>query len=120
MGADVRTMLAQGINLLLDELACATLLDARAKVARRLLLLCTRAGQPEQRHARFAKVSQAELGRMLGLSRQSVNAALNGLQAAGLVRVHRFQVEILSPEGLQAQLDEQQLDTQAGAWLSAA
>lgn len=118
MAASVRTMLAEGINLLLDELACATLLDARAKVARRLVQLC--AGQPAGRQARFAEVSQAELGRMLGLSRQSVNAALNDLQAAGLVRVHRFQVEILSPGRLRAQLDERPPQTRARAGVSTA
>lgn len=106
MSAGLLERLSEGINLLLDELACATLLDARGKVARRLLVLEAASADPLQAGSPAARVSQSDLARMLGLSRQSVNAVLGEFQDAGLVRVHRFKIEVLSRQGLREVLDE--------------
>jgi CRP/FNR family transcriptional regulator, cyclic AMP receptor protein len=74
--------------------------------------------QPDQRVARslaalfhptlyprvgsMLRITQQELGYLVGLSRQRVNAALNALQASGLIRVEYGGVRVLDLPGLRA------------------
>ena len=46
------------------------------------------------------KISQEEIGHLVGLSRQRVNYSLKALEQAGLVRVEYGGVTVLDPEGL--------------------
>lgn len=47
-------------------------------------------------------ISQEEVARLCGLSRQIANRALHALQLAGLLRVHYGAIEVLDTEGLRA------------------
>lgn len=74
--------------------------------------------QPDQRVARslaalfhptlyprvgsMLRITQQELGYLVGLSRQRVNTALNALQASGLIRVEYGGVRVLDLPGLRA------------------
>jgi CRP/FNR family cyclic AMP-dependent transcriptional regulator len=46
------------------------------------------------------KISQEELARLVGLSRQTLNGILQKLEAAGLVKVTFRSIRVLDPEGL--------------------
>ena len=46
------------------------------------------------------RITQQELGYLVGLSRQRVNQALRALQAAGVIRVEYGGVRVLDLEGL--------------------
>jgi CRP/FNR family transcriptional regulator, cyclic AMP receptor protein len=99
----VLTVLSTGMRLLLDEIANCTLLSAQARIARCLLLADTDTGF----HALFVKtsamplrVTQAQLARMLGLSRQSVGTILRAFESDKLVRMGRERIELLSHAGL--------------------
>jgi CRP-like cAMP-binding protein len=47
-------------------------------------------------------MSQAELGRIVGLSRQKVNARLQGLQVAGWIRLRQAAIQVADPGALRA------------------
>jgi len=48
------------------------------------------------------RISQEEIARLCGLSRQVVNRALHELEAAGLVRMHYGSINVVDVQGLQA------------------
>lgn len=48
------------------------------------------------------RITQQELGYLVGLGRQRVNQALTNLQAAGVIRVEYGGVRVLSLEGLRS------------------
>jgi CRP-like cAMP-binding protein len=99
----VLAILATSMGLLLDEVANCTLLAAQARIARCLLLADTDPGY----HALWFKTSaapmrltQSQLARMLGLSRQSVGTVLRVFESDNLVRMGRERIELLSRSGL--------------------
>ncbi|MEP7102952.1 MAG: helix-turn-helix domain-containing protein, partial [Burkholderiales bacterium] len=46
------------------------------------------------------RITQQELGYLIGLSRQRINEALNSLQDKGLIRIEYGGVSVLDLEGL--------------------
>lgn len=84
----------------IEELA---LLPAPQRLARRLVLMAEGYGQwggAGARSRRSLAVSQEDLALMLAISRQTANRILKDLQARGLLRVHRGQVEICDLQAL--------------------
>jgi CRP-like cAMP-binding protein len=57
-------------------------------------------GQGRQRWRRELDVSQEQLARMLGLSRQTTNQILQELQQAGCLQLRRGKMEVLDRQGL--------------------
>lgn len=53
---------------------------------------------------KMLRITQQELGALVGLSRQRVNEALHVLQARGLIRIEYGGVRVLDLEGLQRQV----------------
>jgi CRP-like cAMP-binding protein len=76
------------------------LLDPDARVARSLAGLYNPVLYPDQ--AKDVQLSQEELGYLAGVSRQRVNAALQKLERAGLVKVEYGRIRILDLAGLGA------------------
>lgn len=85
----------------IEELA---LLPAPQRLARRLVLMAEGYGQwnGEPRSRRSITLSQEDLSLMLAISRQTANQILKDLQARGLLRVHRGEIEICDLPGLRA------------------
>ena len=83
----------------LEDLA---LLPAPQRLVRRLVAMAR--GYGERLEAVPARprlqVTQEQLARMLSISRQTVNTLLQGLQARGIIRVQRGEIEILQWQGL--------------------
>lgn len=100
MARDVMGLLAGHTDVLLGELAYATLLSAHGKVARRLLYISEPPFVLGSTTRSMVPVTQAQLAQMLGLTRQRVNSVLAQFKARELIRIRRHQIEILSPQGL--------------------
>lgn len=85
----------------IEELA---LLPAPQRLARRLVLMAEGYGQwsGDHRSRRSLALSQEDLALMLAISRQTANRILKGLQAHGLLRVHRGEIEICDLQGLRS------------------
>jgi CRP-like cAMP-binding protein len=82
-----------------ENLSDLMFLDLQQRLAKRLLEIAhpvTPSGPLR------ASVTQAELGALLGVSRESVNKQLNALARAGLVRIGRGSVTILDEAGVRA------------------
>ena len=77
------------------------LMPPTARLANRVASMAASYGAYADRRLRVIKVSQEELGLMVGLSRQTVNASLNELEKGGAIRRHRGAIEIIDPEALQ-------------------
>lgn len=77
-----------------------TLLTPQQRLARRLIALADGWGQSPARTRREIRVPQAQLGQMLGLTRQTVNQLLRQLAVAGAVRLARGAIEIVDIEAL--------------------
>ena len=74
------------------------LLEPDARVARSLAGLYNPVLYPDQ--ARDVQLSQEEVGYLAGVSRQRVNAALQKLEKAGLVKIEYGRIRILDLDGL--------------------
>jgi len=72
--------------------------DADARVARSLGALFHPVLYPGV--GGLLRITQQELGYLVGLSRQRVNEALNALQDSGLIRIEYGGVSVLDLEGL--------------------
>ena len=79
----------------------SALLTMPTRLVRRLLSLAKLHGRPVQKGILLV-ISQEELGRFLGLSRQAVNQYLQEWRAQGWVAVGRGKVTILDEAALQA------------------
>ena len=79
----------------------SALLAVPTRLARRLLSLAKLHGQESQRGIQLL-ISQEEMGRFLGLSRQAVNQYLQEWKAKGWVDVGRGKVTILDGAALQS------------------
>lgn len=79
----------------------ASLLDLTARLAKRLLNLAEGIGEKEGEGIRIGvKLSQTDLGNMLGVTREAVNKQLREWKKEGLVDMQDGQILILDPKAL--------------------
>lgn len=104
IGESVVTILATRAGNLLDGYANSVLLSAEARVAR-CLLQSTKAPKFDAMWINFTfsdhNQSQAQLARILGLSRQCVGTILRAFENGGFIKMGRQRIEILSHDNLQ-------------------
>ena len=99
-------LLTDKLRVCLVALEEHTLLPAPQRLARRLVRMAEGFdqwqpdGQGRQRWRRELDVSQEQLARMLGLSRQTTNQILQELQLAGCLQLRRGKMEVLDRQGL--------------------
>lgn len=96
-------ILATRLSFMVDAVASASLLGAEARVARCLL----KSERDAELKVLWAKsstsefnVTQAQLARMLGLSRQSVGTTLREFEQRGLIAMRRQKIELLNSTAL--------------------
>ena len=77
-----------------QELADLVLLDLAERLARRLLTLTEESGAPKIR------ITQAQLGARLGVTREAVNKQLRALEHAGVVETGRGSVTVIDTAAL--------------------
>jgi CRP-like cAMP-binding protein len=103
IGETIMAILSTRLGMMVDAVANNCLLGAVARVARCLL--------KSQRDAEFKvlwaksstaqfNVTQAQLARMLGLSRQSVGTILRDFEQKGLITLGRQKIELLNASAL--------------------
>lgn len=80
--------------------ACNALHSVDARLCRWLLMTHDRVGSDQ------LPLTQEFLGLMLGVQRTTVSRVASGLQAAGLVRYSRGQIQVIDRRGLEAQACE--------------
>jgi CRP/FNR family cyclic AMP-dependent transcriptional regulator len=99
-------VLAAQIRRLTTEVSDIVFLNLDARIAKRLLELAEAHGSdtPEGRRIELA-LSQAELGSMVGATRESVNQCLRRFQDAGLILLGRQRVTIVKPEALRRRIN---------------
>jgi CRP/FNR family transcriptional regulator, cyclic AMP receptor protein len=85
-----------------DQVTGLAFLNLQERVAAKLLEL---AGRVSQDPARTPRVTQVELGTMVGGTRQSVNQALKSLEARGYIQLVGRTVEILDAQQLRRLAD---------------
>jgi CRP-like cAMP-binding protein len=84
----------------------ATFRDVPARLARVLLDLATRSGQPTPQGVRIeSRLTQGELAAMVGASRETVNRALRGFEQRGLIGWDTNRVMIAQPDQLRARAE---------------
>jgi len=94
-------LLCQRIRWTSGQAEDSALLTVPARLARRLLTLARQHGHPSPKGVQLV-ISQEEMGRFLGISRQAVNQYLQEWRAKGWVDVGRGKVTVLDEKGLQA------------------
>lgn len=91
---DLALLMSQKLRLSFIGLEQLSLMPAPVRLAHRLLMIVEGYGDTE--HAkRVLQLPQEDLAAMLNLSRQTTNALLKDLQAAGVVRLGYGEIEIL-------------------------
>jgi CRP/FNR family transcriptional regulator, cyclic AMP receptor protein len=99
--SEVLRLLATRLRRTSDALEDALALDVGARVSRRLHELAARHGVPGPAGVHLGiTVTQEDLGRMVGASRESVNRSIRSLVARGLVHRHGRTVVIPDLEAL--------------------
>jgi CRP/FNR family cyclic AMP-dependent transcriptional regulator len=101
---DLALLMADKLRLALINIEEQTLLSTRQRLVRRLLLMAQGYGQGSggvPGWHRSLQVTQDELARMIGTSRQTTNEILNDLKAQGLVSVQRGRINIPDLAALQ-------------------
>jgi len=94
-------LLCQRIRWTSGQAEDSALLTVPARLARRLLTLARQHGHPSPKGVQLV-ISQEEMGRFLGISRQAVNQYLQEWRAKGWVDVGRGKVTVLDEKGLEA------------------
>jgi CRP/FNR family cyclic AMP-dependent transcriptional regulator len=98
-------VLARTIRRLTAELSDIVFLDVDSRIAKRLLDLAESHGQDTADGRLIAlALSQAEIGQMVGATRESVNQCLRRFQSAGLIKVARQKIVVLKPDALQRRI----------------
>lgn len=87
-------LMSQKLRLAFVALEEMSLLPAPPRLARRLLLLAERYGEPGDPR-RAIPLAQEQLARMAGLSRQTTNRILRDLQAGGVLALAYGEIRIL-------------------------
>ncbi len=95
-------LLTQKLRWVFVAVENSVVLPPTARLANRLAGMAASYGAYADRRLRVLKVSQEQLGLMLGLSRQTVNASLAELERKGAILRRRGAIEIVDPEKLQA------------------
>ena len=86
-----------------EELADVVFLDLPGRVARKLLELADRHGEPAAGGVRIGvRVPQGELASMVGASRENVNRALAQFAALGAVTIDRGHITITDVDRLRS------------------
>ena len=86
-----------------EELAEVAFLDLPGRLAHKLLQLADRHGEPVARGVRIAvRLPQAELGAMIGSSRENVNRALARFVTSGAVAIDHGSITILDKDALRS------------------
>ena len=100
------SVLAAQIRRLTAEVSDIVFLNLDARIAKRLLELAEAHGvdTPEGRRIEIA-LSQAELGSMVGATRESVNQCLRRFQEAGLILLGRQRVTIVKADALRRRIN---------------
>jgi CRP-like cAMP-binding protein len=101
---DVVALLCERIRRTTTQMAEVTLLDLPPRLARALLRAAA-ADQGNAVHGRIqdsVKLSQRELGTIVGATRESVNKCLRNWQRAGIVEVEPAGIRIKDPAALKA------------------
>jgi CRP/FNR family cyclic AMP-dependent transcriptional regulator len=93
-------LLCQRIRWTSGQAEDSALLTVPNRLARRLLSLAKLHGQPSPKGVQLI-ISQEEMGRFLGISRQAVNQYLQEWRAKGWVDVGRGKVTVLDESALQ-------------------
>jgi CRP/FNR family cyclic AMP-dependent transcriptional regulator len=95
--AEVLRLLASRLQRTSAALEDALALDVGARVSRRLHELAARYGVPERAGVRLGiAMTQEDLGRMVGASRESVNRSIRSLASRGLI--HRRGRSVVIPD----------------------
>lgn len=74
--------------------------DAESRVARRLVELAERFGEPTDTGIRIGVLSQEELGGWLGASRESVSKALQTMRARRWIETNRREITVIDLDAL--------------------
>lgn len=99
------SVLAGLIRRLTGEVGDLVFLNLDARIAKRLLELAEAHGADTPEGRRIAlTLSQAEIGAMVGATRESVNQCLRGLQKAGLIILGRQGITIAKPDALRRRI----------------
>jgi CRP-like cAMP-binding protein len=97
----VLAMLSQTLRHLMDYAETLAFLDVPARVAKELLNMARRYGVKEDGSVLInVNLTQAELARMVGATRERVNRALASFRAQKLVELHGKKIAILDPKRL--------------------
>ena len=97
-------LMAEKLRLALVSMEAQMLLPPTQRLAQRLLVLAhgTQASSAAGEFRRHISVTQEELARMLGVSRQTTNQILQALKDQGLIALQRGALEILDIDALRA------------------
>jgi CRP-like cAMP-binding protein len=100
------SVLAAQIRRLTNEVSDIVFLNLDARIAKRLLELAESHGvdTPEGRRIELT-LSQAEIGSMVGATRESVNQCLRRFQDAGLISLGRQRITVTRPDVLRKRIN---------------
>ena len=108
LGLAMLPVLCGRIRMNVELIEDAAFLDLSARLAKRLLSLAKTHGKPDPRGVRIAfKVSQQDLARMIGATRERVNKELALWREGGLIAVEDGAIVIRRPDTLRALAAEQ-------------
>ncbi len=99
---DLGVLVAGKLRLAFHVMEDAAALPVAVRLARRLVLMSGGLGDQLDHARRLVTVSQEQLASMLGVSRQTTNAALKDLEARGLIRLAYGQIELVDASTLAA------------------
>jgi CRP/FNR family transcriptional regulator len=100
-GAQLVRLLASRLHRTERALGDAMAADLGTRLARRIHELARTHGRPEQDGVRIAiPLTQDELARMVGASREAVNRTIRGLVERDLIRTTRREVLVRDPDAL--------------------
>lgn len=92
---DIGVLMALRLRLVLIGMEDLALLPAESRLARRLVWLVETSSMGAGPNVCVVPISQAQLGMMLSLSRQTTNQILQSMQEQGVLRVAYGRIEVL-------------------------
>ena len=94
-------VLCERIRWVSDQYEDAVFLNLPARLAKHLLRLADRFGVETEDGVRIElKLSQEELGKLMGISRESINKTLRGWESEGLIKARRGILTLVDNETL--------------------
>ena len=97
--------LARRLRVTSEQVAEIALLDAEARIARRLWQWFAEASGGSPSAGARLQISQRQIASELGVSRESVNKHLARLKASGAISIEGASLMLLKPEALRASAD---------------